>query len=304
MWQSTKLKNGGETTEHIVLYMFMTMPKLLFKILGFPVYQGKQNSLVSYPHAYENGIIEIERGKFSKSYLIPEIIFLSSTDYFQKNPDRIDTEITLYNYKKTLDVDTLNNQMFLRMQGDSLDEFRHEFNQICMERMTKTRNDLNLATLKVITITLEAESIEIATPRFENEIERLIEDDLDTLDKKKWKTEQLLLDIAISYIKKLLKPNKYVFGLKEYIEMLLLFYAADSYESFTQSWNVKFPQYLITFCLSGDEVFAFMKTVTKHLMWSLNLLQNCEKDTLLTEVESHFLCKMQEAEQQIIERRK
>lgn len=209
-----KISNGGELTEHSCSVMIMAMPKLLFKILGLPVpasednekkasEQGKQKnsskptkeksnstkSSIPYLYAYENGIIEIEQGKFSKSYHIPEINFLSGSDDFQKKialmyaqflsifSDRIDVEITLYN--QSLDMETFKNDVFLPMQGDSLDEFRDELNLIRMEKMTKAKS--NLVTVKVMTITLESENIEIATSKFENEIERLIADNLEII---------------------------------------------------------------------------------------------------------------------------
>lgn len=126
---------------------------------------------VPYFAAYENGIIEIEPGVFSRSYQLADINFRTATDeeqkdIFDKYVDFLNTfdsdirlQLTLFN--KSVDNQDIKENILLKPQRDSLNEYRDEYNKMLIDKMKEGRN--NMEKDKFITITVSAPNIEEAT---------------------------------------------------------------------------------------------------------------------------------------------
>ncbi len=131
---------------------------------------------IPYECVYENGLIEVRSGVFSKSYAIPSLNFLTATDDAQCRLAEVYAEflntfevgvtvqITAYNTKA--DLESLQEQLYVPYRGDGYDKYREELNE---KRIgPKIRNSRNgLETKKVLTVTLEAIDVMAASARFE-----------------------------------------------------------------------------------------------------------------------------------------
>lgn len=145
---------------------------------------------IPYLAVYDNGIIEIESGVYSKSYRIPNVNFKTAGDRNQwllaqqyseflgaLGPE-VTTQISLYN--KTVDITKFQEEVLLEMQPDSLNEYREEYNEMLLEKMTGAKN--NLETEKILTLTLHADGIDLAVERF-NQFDGLILDQMKAMTK-------------------------------------------------------------------------------------------------------------------------
>lgn len=129
---------------------------------------------IPYNLVYENGIIELQPGRYSKSYLIPEVNFKTSSqknqwDLVQKYSEflgsidpNIDIQLTLYN--RTIDVAQFQEEVLLEMRADDLNHYREEYNEMLLEKMVGAKN--NLQTVKIITFTVETNGIDAAVEQF------------------------------------------------------------------------------------------------------------------------------------------
>ena len=129
---------------------------------------------IPYENVFSNGIIELDEGKYSKSYHLGEINFKTAPDESQWNigrafgeflsgfPNDVTTQITLYN--KSLDMAKYQQDVLLEMKPDGLNEYRGEFNDMLLEKMSGSKN--NITTENVLTVTLNANDIENAIEKF------------------------------------------------------------------------------------------------------------------------------------------
>lgn len=142
---------------------------------------------IPYKYVYENGIIEIKTGYFSKSYPIPDASFITTnkegqeklaisySEFLTAFEDDAQIEITLY--KRNIEKNEYEN-VFMQPKGDKNDKFRTEFNSVLSEKMTKANN--NLTVEKFLTVTVEATDIFDATNKFE-QIDTLVSDNMNTM---------------------------------------------------------------------------------------------------------------------------
>lgn len=129
---------------------------------------------IPYVRVYKNGMIEVEEGRYSKSYRFPEVNFKTATDEDQRKIAEsyseflssfdagIDIEITLYN--NTIDVEEFQRQVFIPMKADELNEYREEYNKMLLDKMSGAKN--NLQTEKYLTISIEASDQSVANDKF------------------------------------------------------------------------------------------------------------------------------------------
>lgn len=125
---------------------------------------------IPFKDIYENGIIEVEDGKFSKTYALPSVNFKSVSDEKQWQiaehyshmlsalGSDVCIEITLIN--KTIDINEFQEEVFIKMRPDGLNEYREEYNQMLVEKMLGAKN--NLETKPYLTVTIDAENIMVA----------------------------------------------------------------------------------------------------------------------------------------------
>ena len=105
-----------------------------------------QEGSIPYKSIYENGIIELYPGFFSKSYHIGSVNFLTATDNdqwtigqayanflgsFEK--DAV-IEITLFN--RTIDIEQFKRNVLLEMQDDDMNVYRDEYNNMLLDKMS------------------------------------------------------------------------------------------------------------------------------------------------------------------------
>ena len=145
---------------------------------------------IPYKYIYSNGIIEIENGKFSKSYKIPDVNFKTATDDAQWTLAEqysefictfdADTEIEITLYNKTIDAEDFQKKVFIPMRSDSLNGYREEFNHMLAQKMEGAKN--NLETNKYLTVTIKAKSIDLAIEKF-SQIDRTVEESLSLMTK-------------------------------------------------------------------------------------------------------------------------
>lgn len=129
---------------------------------------------IPYKRVYKNGMIEVEEGRYSKSYKFPEVNFKMANDadqikiaeayseFLSSFDHGTDIEITLYN--KTINVEEFQKQVFIPMKADSLNEYREEYNKMLLDKMSGAKN--NLQTEKILTISIEAENQAEASDKF------------------------------------------------------------------------------------------------------------------------------------------
>ena len=114
---------------------------------------------IPYKYVYENGIIEVETGRFSKSYFLPEVNFKTVdanrqasiaeqySQFISSFDSSVTIEITLYN--KTINIEEFQKNVFIEMKSDNLNEYRDEYNKMLQEKMVGAKN--NLITEKYLT---------------------------------------------------------------------------------------------------------------------------------------------------------
>ncbi len=136
---------------------------------------------IPYLYVYENGIIESVEGEFSKSYKLPSVNFKSGDDdrqwriseewgaFLGAFDNDTTIEVTLMN--KTIDMNKFQEEVFLSMKPDGLNEYREEYNQMLAQKMTSAKN--NLETLKILTVSVKADTVADAMDKFAN-IEHII----------------------------------------------------------------------------------------------------------------------------------
>lgn len=136
----------------------------------------KQTPADSIPflYVYQNGIIEIEEGVFSKSYRIPDMNFNVSGANKQQDTavqyrDMIvsfgldaDVEITMYN--KTVNLEKFRRDNFIQDLGDGRDEYRHEYNKMLEDKIVGSNH--NFETERILTVSIKADDIKNATDKF------------------------------------------------------------------------------------------------------------------------------------------
>ena len=133
-----------------------------------PVVPQTVTDSIPYLHVFENGIIEISEGKYSKSYRIPAVNFKTASqqdqwalvqkfsDFLGAIDANVGIQISLYN--KTVDIATFQEDVLLEMKMDALNEYREEYNEMLLEKMTGAK--------KILTLTIESPGIDDAVSRF------------------------------------------------------------------------------------------------------------------------------------------
>ena len=132
------------------------------------------NDSIPYLNVYENGIIEVAPFKFSKSYILPdanfkvvsnadqEVMTEQYTDFLNSFNDNIEVEVTLYN--KTINLEDFKDNVLIKEQNNELDEYRKEYNQMVLDKLTRVKK--NIKTEKILTLTATVADIEEANRLF------------------------------------------------------------------------------------------------------------------------------------------
>lgn len=129
---------------------------------------------IPYIRVYENGIIETEKGRYSKSYKLDDVnfqiasqeeqenIFLAYSDLLNTFGPEVSIQISINN--RNIDIAEFQQRVLLKPQGDELNEYREEYNKMLLDKMQEGRN--NMSREKYITLSIEAPTIEEAVSQF------------------------------------------------------------------------------------------------------------------------------------------
>ena len=140
---------------------------------------------IPYKNVYENGIVELPDGRFSKSYWLPDTNFVKASDEKQSElatswgiflgqfEDDVTLQTTIFN--KTLDLNEFKKNILFEMKEDGYDEYRKERNNHILQMISSSKN--NIEPVKLLTVSLPAIDIIEATQKF-NQIENKITEDL------------------------------------------------------------------------------------------------------------------------------
>lgn len=131
---------------------------------------------IPYKSVYPNGIIEDYDGCFSKSYRIEDANF-QTEDENKKEAMFMDYErllncvskgmrAQLVIYNRSVDADTVRNNVLMKPRDDGHNDMRDEWNDLFLEKLQSGRN--NLSKEKIFTITTEADSIITANDILKN----------------------------------------------------------------------------------------------------------------------------------------
>ena len=128
--------------------------------------------VISYWRMVEDGICEIEPGLFSRTIRFSDInyqtarrddqidIFSRYCEFLNWLSSSIHLQINLIN--RRIDKDSFKEQMFLKYQGERLDEYRKEINTMLSEKALEGQN--SILREKYMTVTTAASSYETSIP--------------------------------------------------------------------------------------------------------------------------------------------
>ena len=140
---------------------------------------------VPYIRAYDDGIIEIRRGCYSKTIKFHDInyqiarhddkedIFVKYCDLLNFFNSTIDVQITILN--KSVNKKAFEDKILIKERGDQFDVYRQEYNEMLKHQISVGRNDIQKE--KYITLTITTTGIDEARSiftRLENETLGLI----------------------------------------------------------------------------------------------------------------------------------
>lgn len=129
---------------------------------------------IPYEKMYTNGILEVRKGIFSKSYRIPAINFKTSgdaeqgriadmwTQFLDSFEAGVEIQVTLYN--KSINMEEFMDTVFIAENGDQYDRYRKEYNDMIKSKISATKN--NLETEKILTISTSGTDVFDAMERF------------------------------------------------------------------------------------------------------------------------------------------
>lgn len=129
---------------------------------------------IPYKSIYKNGIIEDYNGNFSKSYFLEDVnftivarneqeaIFQHYEEFLNMFSPDVKFQITIFN--RNIDKNKIYDDVLLKHNGDGLDEYRDEMNEILVSKIDEGKNSLTQE--KYLTVSVEADDIESATSIF------------------------------------------------------------------------------------------------------------------------------------------
>lgn len=125
---------------------------------------------IPYVAVFKNGIIETSPCHFSKSYPLCDVNFKTASNETQEQifnhfEDLLNTlgveatiQITIHN--KSITNDSIKEKILLKTREDGLNEYRQEYNQMLLDKMQESMN--NIQRDKYLTLSVEAENIDQA----------------------------------------------------------------------------------------------------------------------------------------------
>lgn len=163
-------RNKKKSSVQIILDELKKRKKLKSKL---PI--STQNT-IPFIADYEDGLFEVRKGQFSKSYIIRDINYTDAKDEEQiemflaygqfLNYFTSDFKIKLTLDNRIISKELLEKQVLYQHQGDNYDVIRDEYNSVLRKRLLEGKNDKQLT--KFFTISIEAENPLEANIRFQS----------------------------------------------------------------------------------------------------------------------------------------
>ena len=131
---------------------------------------------IPYKSVYPNGIIEDRNGYFSKSYVIEDANFQTESEEkrtsmfldYEKLLNSVTPgmrgQLTIFN--RTIDPDTVRNNILMKPKDDGLNDLREEWNDMFLDKLSRGRN--NLKKDKIFTLSVKEEDVYAANNTFRN----------------------------------------------------------------------------------------------------------------------------------------
>lgn len=129
---------------------------------------------IPYIRVFENGMIEVSPGRYSKSYLLDDInfqiasqeeqetIFLAYSDLLNTFPADVSIQVSINN--RNIDIEDFQKKVLISPQKDSLNYLREEYNDMLIKKMSEGRN--NMVREKYVTLSFDSPSVEEAISKF------------------------------------------------------------------------------------------------------------------------------------------
>lgn len=127
-----------------------------------------------YVRVADDSIIEVAPGRFSRTYAFDDVnyqiakqedqedIFLRYCSILNSFDINVDVQVTIMNNK--INREDFEDIVLLKMQGDEYDEYRKEYNDMLLEKISQGQNDIKRE--KLLTISLQAENEQDAKNKF------------------------------------------------------------------------------------------------------------------------------------------
>lgn len=163
---------------------------------------------IPYLGVYENGIIQTSDDMYSKMYAIPDANFLIEDTEKQKEifgnfmellgsfGPEVHIQQVIYN--KTIKPSEFEDKVLMQMRNDKLNEYREEMNEMLIDKMAKTKN--NLRHEKYFILSVKAEDITSAKSHFERLDAEVEKGFLKTVDDNKADAKPLSLVDRLSVL--------------------------------------------------------------------------------------------------------
>ena len=131
---------------------------------------------IPYRSVYPNGIIEDYDNNFSKTYRIDDVNFSLESDEarqeiflnYEKVLNTVSAgmvaQLTIFN--RSVDIDTVRNNILMKPKDDSFNQLREEWNDLLLEKLQEGRN--NLTKERLFTVSVHADNILEANEQFKN----------------------------------------------------------------------------------------------------------------------------------------
>lgn len=146
---------------------------------------------VPYLEAYDNGVLQVEPGVFTKTFHFNDIGFKTKSDEEQERIyDRFMKFLNSFNPKEDVFISVVNipesgeekaASIIAPTNGDEFDVYRKEMSKMIMERMKSSNN--NIKSQKYITVRVEKPSVDEAMERL-NDLSQTIENEFKKFTKQ------------------------------------------------------------------------------------------------------------------------
>lgn len=129
---------------------------------------------IPYIRVCDDSIIEVEKGRYSRTYQFDDVnyhiakqadqedIFLRYCSILNSFDTTVDVQITILNNK--VNKANFQSRVLLRPKNDRYDEYRKEYNDMLLEKISQGQNEIMRA--KYITLSVETENLQIARNKF------------------------------------------------------------------------------------------------------------------------------------------